>query len=86
MAEPSSAHKASDKLPDLQTLVGRNWVSLGQACDLIEISYQTGMRYIRPGKDKLGKETPPKLKAVRVGGTWRIYEEELRRFLDAGNQ
>jgi hypothetical protein len=81
----SRPNKASDKLPDLQTLVGRNWVSLEQASKLLEVSYQTALKLIKPGKDKLGHETPARLKAIRVGGTWRIYEEELRRYLDSGN-
>lgn len=56
-------------------LSGRNYVTLGRFCDLLGVTYQTGLRYVK--RDYV--------KAVRVGGFWRIYEDELRRFLESGN-
>lgn len=72
---------SSAELPPLQEVTGRNYVTLRQFCTLVGISYQTGLRWVKPDKsDKV------KVKAIHVGGGWRIYEEELRRFLDHGNR
>lgn len=46
-------------------------MTLKQLTNSQEVSYHTGLRWIREGK----------LRAVKVGGTWRVYEDELRRFL-----
>jgi len=62
-------------LPPLQTIVNKNWVTLKQMAALLGVTYQTILRYVREKK----------LHAVKVGGTWRIYEDELRRFLAEGN-
>lgn len=72
---------SSAELPPLEELTGRNYVTLRQFCTLVGRTYQTGLRWVKPDKD--GKV---KVKAVHVGGGWRIYEEELRRFLDHGNR
>lgn len=61
---------------DLNTLIGRNWVSLRQLTRLLGVTYQTSLRYVKQNK----------VNAVRVGGQWRIYEDELRRFLQEGNR
>lgn len=42
----------------------------------LQVSDETVYRYIRAGK----------LKAIRVGGLWRISEEALREFLAKGEQ
>lgn len=71
-----------DTLPDLQTLVGRNWVTWEQCATIIGVSYRTIRNWCLPGKDG----SPPKLETVKVGGHYRIYEDELRRFLTEGNR
>jgi excisionase family DNA binding protein len=70
VVETSSPAKP-EELPSLQELAGRNYVSLDQAAKLIGVSYQTALKYVKSGK----------LKAVRVGGGWRIYEDSLKAFL-----
>jgi len=62
-------------LPPLKDLVGRNWVTLRQLSGLLGVTYQTVLRYVKEEK----------IRAVKIGGSWRIYEEELRRFLEEGN-
>lgn len=79
MENPSSSG-GTPNLPPLEDLVGRKWVSLRQVSNLLEVTYQTVLRYITDTPER-----PAVLHAVRVGGKWRVYEEELRRFLDAGN-
>lgn len=64
-----------ENLPPLQDLVGRNWITLRQLTNLLGVSYQTALRYV----------SDHKIGAVKIGGGWRIYEEELRRFLADGN-
>jgi len=62
-------------LPPLQELVKRNWVTLKQLAKILDVTYQTVLRYKAEGK----------IKAVQIGGGWRVYEGELRRFLAEGN-
>jgi excisionase family DNA binding protein len=62
-------------LPPLESLVGKNYVTLGQLRDILGVTYQTVLRYVKEEK----------VRAVKVGGGWRIYEDELRRFLTSGN-
>lgn len=61
-------------LPALASIIGRNYVTLKQFAILLDVTYQTPLRWIRQGK----------LKPVRVGKSWRIYEEEIRRFISSG--
>ncbi len=42
----------------------------------LAVNIETVYRYIRQGK----------LKAVRVGGLWRVRESELERFLQGGQE
>lgn len=63
-------------VPSLQSLLGRNWCTIDQLAKILEREYRTVLRYIKDGK----------IAAVKVGGTWRIYEDELRRFLTEGNK
>lgn len=62
-------------LPPLRQLVGRNWITLKQLGRLVGVTYQSILRWKKQGK----------FKTVKVGGSFRIYEEELRRFLQEGN-
>lgn len=59
----------------LGELKGRNWVSLKQFAIVAEMSYQVCLKLVWSGK----------IRAIKVGGTYRIYEEEVRRFLREGN-
>jgi excisionase family DNA binding protein len=60
---------------DLQDLLGRRYLTLNKLVERLGVTYQTGLRYIKRGY----------LKGVKRGGSWLIYEEELRRFLESGN-
>lgn len=62
----------------MQSPSGRNWISLRKFAILIEHSYPTVLRWV--------KADPPKLQAVRIGGRWRVYEDEVKRFLEYGNR
>jgi len=66
--EASSAEQP--KLPPLE----ENWVTLTDLCRSQKVGYRTGLAWIKSKK----------LRAVMVGGRWRIYESELRRFLLVG--
>jgi len=74
LVEHSSAKAVQ---PTLESLVGKKWISLVRFADLAGVSYQTAMRWIKPGKDG----EPPRVVAVKVGGTYRVYEEEVAKFL-----
>ena len=63
--------------PDLKSLTGRNWISLRKFGELIGKSYPTVL--------KMATHEPVKVKAIKIGGQYRIYEEEVRRFLTEGN-
>lgn len=54
---------------------GGGWVTLKKMAILIEKDYRTTRKLVVEGK----------IRAIRVGGTFRIYEEEVRRFLQQGN-
>ena len=56
-------------------LAGRSWLSLSQVATLIGVSYPTALAIMRRGE----------LKAVRVGKIWRVYEEEIQRYLVEGS-
>jgi len=62
-------------MKDLQKLASRGWVSLSQFAGIAEVSYPTAMKMREKGE----------IRAVRVGGIWRIYMDEVRRFLREGN-
>lgn len=66
---------SADNTPPLEDLINRNWVTLSQLCKSQSVTYFTGLRWIREKK----------LNAVKIGGSWRIYEDELRRFLTEGS-
>lgn len=52
-----------------------NWVTVRKMSLIIEKSYQTTLKLVKAGQ----------IKAVKVGGDYRIYENEVRRFLNYGN-
>lgn len=51
------------------------WVGLERLAIIIEKSYPTTRKLVKSGK----------IKGVRVGGQYRIYESEVNRFLKYGN-
>lgn len=78
----STAENPLDGVGSLRDVAGKGYCELRQACALIGISYQVGLKYIKPDPET---GQAPRLRAVRVGGRWRVYEDELRRFLTFGN-
>lgn len=63
--------------PDIKALTGKNWLSLKKMANLIGLSYPTVV--------KMAQSDPPKIIAIKVGGQWRVYETEVKRFLREGN-
>ncbi len=61
---------------NLSDLTDRKWLSLNRFGVLIGKSYPVVLKMVNKGQ----------VKAIRVGGRWRIYEEEVRRFLQEGNR
>ncbi len=59
----------------LAKLTNRGWVSLQQAGRIAGVSYQTMLNIRKRGE----------IKPVKVGGMYRVYEDELIRFLIQGN-
>jgi excisionase family DNA binding protein len=54
---------------------GQKWVDFHELARLVGVSYQTVLRYNREKR----------FQAIQVGGRWRVYREELERFLKEGN-
>ena len=65
----------STALPDLQELIGRNWITIGQLSQLVGVQYRTARKYVKQKR----------IHATKIGGGYRIYETDLRRFLEYGN-
>jgi len=63
-----------EKLP-LEELLGRKYVTLNNLAKALGVTYQT----IR--KHRLQAH----FHSVKLGGSWIIYEDELRRYLEQGN-
>lgn len=76
-AVDSPADKPTGSL-DLKSLTGRKWISLRKFAVLIGKSYPTVL--------KMATHEPVKVEAIKIGGQYRIYEEEVRRFLLEGNR
>lgn len=74
-SEAQTVPEGSQALSQLDEIVGKKYVTLRQLASLLGVTYQTVLRYVREDK----------LHAVRVGGRYRVYEDELRRFLETGN-
>jgi excisionase family DNA binding protein len=72
---PSSSSDRSLTGGDEHYTGGEGWVTLKKMAILIEKDYRTTRKLIVDGK----------IRAIRVGGTFRIYESEVRRFLQQGN-
>jgi excisionase family DNA binding protein len=61
---------------DLARLIGQNYITVQQLAKLQGVQYQTARRWVADGK----------VLAILVGGSYRIYESELIRFLQEGNR
>lgn len=61
--------------PGLTKLVSRGWISLAQFGRLIGVSYPTALKL----KDQ------KKVRAIQVGHIYRVYTDEVERFLKEGN-
>ena len=49
--------------------------TLEEVCDILKVTKRTMYNYIKAGK----------LKAVKMGKYWRVTEENLRAFVEAGS-
>ena len=49
--------------------------TLDEICEILKVTKRTMYNYIRAGK----------LKAVKMGKYWRVTEENLRAFIEAGS-
>lgn len=55
--------------------VAIDWLTIHEVAVRLDLHYQTVINFIRSGK----------LKAIKVGGQWRVTSEELLRFRTQGN-
>lgn len=60
---------------DVATLAARGWVSLAGFARLAGVSYPTALRLKKQGY----------INVIPVGGLWRVYTDEVERFLREGN-
>lgn len=65
---------ASNDPNDLSNIKARGWVSLRDFLKIADITYPTALRWCKLGM----------INYTQVGGTKRIYEEEIARFLREG--
>ncbi len=63
------------KKSEISILATRGWVSLNQFAKIIGVSYPTALNMRDEGQ----------MRYVLVGGTYRIYADEVKRFLQNGN-
>lgn len=75
MASGSSNTPPDGAIRRFGEIIGRNWVSLRQFAVVAEKSYPVCLKLVKAGQ----------VRAIKVGGTYRIYEDEVRRFLREGN-
>jgi excisionase family DNA binding protein len=78
MAVVSSSVKPENL--NLNELVGKNWVTIAQAAKILERDYRTVRGWVHPHPET----GITRIKAVKVGGQYRIYEDELKRILVEG--
>ena len=67
--------KARTRAAGIAALASRGWVSLAQFATLIGISYPTALKMLKRGD----------VTAVPVGGTYRVYSDEIERYQREGN-
>jgi hypothetical protein len=72
---PDHDQSNTPRLPPIKSLKDRGWVSLRTfASNVADITYPTALRWCRLEM----------INFVQVGGTKRIYEEEIARFIREG--
>lgn len=77
MVQPVDSSKPSgdDTSKELVEAVEGDYLTLTDFCRFMKVGYRTGLAWIKTGK----------IKVVMVGGRYRIYESEIKRFLTEGN-
>lgn len=60
----------------LSSLSKRGWVSVNQFAVLIGVSYPTILRMRDRGD----------FKSIQIGGVYRVYQDEVSRFLEKGSR
>jgi len=78
--DSSAPNNPKPPLP-IEQVINRKFVTLRQLSKILGVTYQTARRYVTATDGK-----PAQLKAVWVGGQCRIYEEDLRVFLEQGSR
>lgn len=66
---------SNTKKAAVEVLATRGWISLRQFAQIIEVSYPTVLAMQKRGE----------ISTVKVGGLWRVYTDEVQRFLAFGN-
>lgn len=51
------------------------YYTIREVAEILQVTERTIFRYIHP-------DAPVKLKAVKIGKSWRIAESDLKEFLD----
>lgn len=78
--DSSQPNNPKPPLP-IEQVINRKYVTIKQLARLLDVTYQTARRYVIP---KEGEQ--PAIRSVWIGGQCRIYEEDLRAFLEQGSQ
>ena len=69
------ARSSSSKLDHIVRMSVRGWMSASQVAGLLDVHPSTVIRMIHNNQ----------VQAIRVGGHWRIYTDEVERVLQEGN-
>ena len=70
----SDPNPDKSKGSDFSSMRNRGWVSLRDFCKIADVTYPTALRWCKLDM----------ILFVQVGGTKRIYEEEIARFIQHG--
>lgn len=73
--ETDGVDLASAEMEAARLQSGEKWVSIKTLSAILERSYPATLKMIKAGH----------VRAVRIGGRWRIYESEVLRLLRKGN-
>lgn len=65
----------SDPAKDIAKLATRGWTSLNGFAKIIGVTYPTALAMRNRGQ----------VNCVQVGGVFRVYDDEVKRFLHQGN-
>jgi len=68
-------HKGSEPA-SLPTPKDRGWVSIKQVATLLQRDYRTVRKWVDEGR----------IQSIKVGGQYRIMEEEIRHILEHGTR